>query len=101
MMRLSVRAMAVASGLVWGAAILCVGLIHMADPNYGTNFLQMTSSVYPWFHDSRTAANVALGTVEGLIDGAIAGLVLAWLYNAFAHVRSGAQHSKSQEAHTM
>jgi hypothetical protein len=101
MMRLSVKAMAVASGLLWGAAILCVGLIHLADPNYGTNFLQMTSSVYPWFHDSRTAANVAVGTIEGLIDGAIAGLILAWLYNAFARVRREAQQSKGQEAHTM
>jgi hypothetical protein len=24
--------------------------------------------------------------VEGLIDGAVAGLVLAWLYNRFTHV---------------
>jgi ABC-type oligopeptide transport system substrate-binding subunit len=86
MMRLSLKAMAIASGLVWGAAILCAGVIHLADPSYGVNFLQMTSSVYPGFHAAGTAGRVAIGTVEGLIDGAVAGLVLAWLYNRFTHV---------------
>lgn len=90
-MRLSVRGMTIAAGLLWGAAILCVGLIHMADPSYGGNFLQMTSSVYPGFHSAGTAGNLALGTVEGLIDGAISGFVLSLLYNAFTRVRSQAQ----------
>jgi hypothetical protein len=52
------------------------------------NFIQLTSSVYPWFHVSRTASNVAIGTIDGLIDGAIAGLILAWLYNAFSGDRT-------------
>ena len=91
MMRLSMKAMAIALGLLWGAAILLVGVINLLIPNYGTNFLQMTSSVYPWFHDSRTAASVAIGTVDGLIDGAITGLILAWLYNCFTRKQSAAQ----------
>lgn len=65
-----------------GGVILCVGVINLAFPNYGINFIQLTSSVYPWFHTSRTLRNVVIGTVDGLIDGAIAGLILAWLYNA-------------------
>jgi hypothetical protein len=101
MMRLSVKAMAIACGLVWGAAILCVQLIHLADPNYGVNFLQMTSSVYPWFHASPTLGSVVTGTFEGIIDGGICGLVLALLYNCFTHMRSEAHESKAQEAHTM
>ena len=91
MMRLSLKGMAIALGLLWGAAILLVGVINLLIPNYGANFLQMTSSVYPWFHDSRTAASVAIGTVDGLIDGAITGLILAWLYNCFTHKQSAAQ----------
>lgn len=74
-MRLSVKGMTIAAGLLWGAAILCVGIIHMADPNYGVNFLPMTSSVYPGFHSAGTAGGLAIGTIEGLIDGAVAGLV--------------------------
>ena len=87
-MRLSLKAMAIAAGLLWGGAILCVGVINLAFPNYGINFIHLTSSVYPWFHTSRTLGNVARGTVDGLIDGAIAGLILAWLYNAFGGARS-------------
>lgn len=90
-MRLSVRGMTIAAGLLWGAAILGVGLIHMADPSYGGNFLQMTSSVYPGFHSAGTAGSLAIGTIEGLIDGAIAGLVLSLLYNAFTRARKEAQ----------
>jgi len=88
MMRLSLKAMAIAAGLLWGGAILCVGVINLAVPSYGTNFIQLTSSVYPWFHTSRTIGNVAIGTIDGLIDGAIAGLILAWLYNAFGGART-------------
>lgn len=87
MMKLSMKAMAIAAGLLWGGAILCVGIMNLAIPSYGVNFIQMTSSVYPWFHASRTVANVIIGTVDGLIDGAIAGLIFALLYNAVTHVR--------------
>jgi len=91
MMRLSLKAMAIALGLLWGAAILLVRVINLLVPNYGLSFLQMTSSVYPWFHDSHTAASVAVGTVDGLIDGAISGLILAWLYNCFTRQQTAAQ----------
>jgi hypothetical protein len=86
MMRLSLKAMAIAAGLLWGGAILCVGVINLAIPSYGISFIQMTSSVYPWFHASRSVANVVIGTADGLIDGAIAGLIFGLLYNAVTHV---------------
>ena len=41
----------------------------------------MIGSVYPFFHVSRSFAAVVIGTIDGLIDGAIAGLLFAWLYN--------------------
>jgi hypothetical protein len=50
------------------------------------SFIQMTSSVYPWFHASRSVGNVIIGTVDGLIDGAIAGLIFALLYNAVTNI---------------
>jgi hypothetical protein len=80
-MRLSTKSMALAFGLLWGGALLFVGLINLAKPTYGVAFLEMMSSVYPWFHASRTLGDVVIGTVDGLIDGAVAGLLLAWLYN--------------------
>jgi len=48
---------------------------------YGVAFLDMASSVYPWFHASRTFVDVIIGTADGLLDGAVAGFLFAWLYN--------------------
>ena len=86
MLQLSLKATAIAAGLVWGGAILIVGLINLADPSYGMSFIQMMSSVYPWCHAARSIENVIIGTVDGLIDGAIAGLIFALLYNAVTNI---------------
>lgn len=83
-MRLSTRGMIAAAALLWGGAILCVGLLNLAMPTYGMHFLQMVSSIYPWFHASRTFGDVIIGTIDALIDGAIAGFLFAWLYNSFS-----------------
>ncbi len=86
-MRLSLRAMVMAGAILWGGAILLVGVINFFDPNYGVNFLQMTRSVYPWFHSTHALGNVLIGTIDGVVDGAIAALFFAWLYNIFAGER--------------
>jgi hypothetical protein len=94
-MRISLKAMVIAAAILWGGAILLVGLINLADPNYGVNFLQMTNSVYPWFHTTHTWGSVIGRTLEGALDGAIAGIIFAWLYNSFAVRRNIS--SKPQE----
>ncbi|HKW57577.1 MAG TPA: hypothetical protein VJN42_09490 [Candidatus Acidoferrum sp.] len=83
-MRLSLKGLAIAGAIVWGGGIFLVGLLNLSRPSYGLDFLQMTSSVYPWFHNSHTLASVLIGTLDGLVDGAIAALIFAALYNAFA-----------------
>lgn len=83
-MRLSMKGLAISAGLLWGGAILFVGLINLAASGYGANFLQMVSSVYPGFHFTRTFGDVLIGGVDGIADGAIAGLLFAWLYNILA-----------------
>ena len=80
-MKVSLKAIAIAAGALWGCAILFLGLINLVSPSYGLSFLQAISSVYPGFHASRTVGDVLTGTVYALIDGAIAGLVFGWLYN--------------------
>jgi hypothetical protein len=83
-MRLSLKGMTSASALLWGGAILFVGLINLVRPTYGVSFLQAISSVYPWFHVSRSFVDVMIGAVDGLIDGAVAGFLFGWLYNISA-----------------
>lgn len=92
-MRLSLRAMAISGGILWGAAILLVGLINLTDPNYGVNFLQMTSSVYPWFHTTHTLSSVLIGTIDGAVDGALAAVIFAGLYNTLTGPSSASRIS--------
>jgi len=83
-MKLDTKALAVASGVVWGCVMLSVGVTNLIAGNYGQQFLQAMSSVYPGYHDTRSIAEVIAGTLYGLCDGFIGGAVIAWLYNHFA-----------------
>ncbi len=88
-MRLSLKGLAITSGLLWGGGILFVGLINLAAPSYGTTFLNWTSSIYPGYHNSRTVIDVFVGTGYGLVDGAVGGLLFGWLYNLLASQPKG------------
>lgn len=82
-MKLNVKALALAVGILWGGAILLVSIGNMIWPPYGGAFLQAVASVYPGY-DPGGGAAIVIGTLWGLVDGAIAGLILGWLYNLLA-----------------
>ena len=79
-MKLSIKALALSFGIIWGAAIFLVGIAHLIWPGYGTAFLGLVDSIYPGY-DVGGFGSVIVGTLYGLVDGAIGGAVLAWLYN--------------------
>lgn len=93
-MRLSLKAAVIAAAILWGGAILLVGLINLVDSNYGVSFLQITNSVYPWLHTTHRVGSLLARTLEGALDGAIAAIIFAWLYNHFTGSRS---NSTSQQ----
>ena len=80
-MKLSIRAIGVTMGLLWAGCMLLVGVINMAAPAYGNDFLQMMSSVYPGYHASHTWLSVLVGTVYGFVEGVIGGMLFAWIYD--------------------
>lgn len=80
-MKLSIKGAALAAGLLWGGCILFVGAIGLAAPGYGKAFLDSIASVYPGYDNTGSILEVLVGTVYGLLDGAIAGALFAWLYN--------------------
>ena len=82
-MRVSLNAITLSSAILWGSAMLFVGLIRMADPSYGVDFLRIMSSVYPGAA-APTLVPVLLGTLYGFLDGGGAGLLFGLLYRAFA-----------------
>jgi hypothetical protein len=87
-MRLSIKGLALASGILWGVAMLGMGLGNLIWSSYGQQFLQTMASAYPGYHATRSIAEVIVGTLYGFVDGLIAGAIFAWLYNQFA--KSGA-----------
>jgi hypothetical protein len=83
-MKLNVKAFALAGGIVWGGAILLVSIGNLVSPEYGVNYLELVSSVYPGYTPFTGGGSVAIGTIYGFVDGAIGGLIFAWIYNALA-----------------
>jgi hypothetical protein len=97
-MRLSAKALALTSGLLWGGCLFLVGLINLAAPSYGADFLRGMGSVYPGFYHTRTFADVLLGTLYGFADGAIAGWLFSWIYNHLARPRRDSGATRLDQA---
>lgn len=83
-MKLSVKALGIASMLTWGGALFLVGAINWLNPNYGRAFLQMAKSVYPGYHAMTGGWSVLVGTGYALVDGFICGAIFALIYNLVA-----------------
>ncbi len=84
-MKLDIKGVAIALGLVWGfLAMFLTGLANLVWPGYGQSFLNVMASLYPGYAATANIGQVLVGTVYGLVDGAVAGAVFAWLYNRFA-----------------
>ncbi|HVO82711.1 MAG TPA: bacteriophage holin [Terriglobales bacterium] len=83
-MKLNLKAMALAWGILWGLVMLLLGLCYLIGGSYGQQFLQFMASVYPGYHATRSLGDVIVGALYGGVDGLIGGAVFAWLYNLFA-----------------
>ena len=84
-MKLSLKASAIAGAVLWGGyGIFLTGLLNLLFPPFGGQFLQMMSSVYPGYQVTSGFPGLLLATAYGLLDGAVAGLLFAWVYNRVA-----------------
>jgi hypothetical protein len=83
-MRFNIRALALASAVLWGGCVLLVGLGNLIIDGYGQHFLEMLSSVNPGYLATRSVAEVAIATFYAILDGLIGGAVFGWLYNRLA-----------------
>ena len=80
-MRISIIALSITAGIFWGSSIIITGLANMIWPPYGQVFLELAASLYPGYHAEPTIGQVITGTLYGIVDGAIAGFLFAWIYN--------------------
>lgn len=80
-MRLAPKGLALALGFGWGIGVFGVGLAHLLWPTYGTAFLDLMASIYPGYQVGGFGS-VIVGTLYALVDGAVCGWIIAWVYNA-------------------
>jgi hypothetical protein len=74
-MKLSVKGLALASGILWGASIFLAR-------GYDGRLIAQLNHFYIGYSYSVVGAFV--GLVWGFVDGAVCGAIFAWLYNALA-----------------
>ncbi|PIR20221.1 MAG: hypothetical protein COV45_07745 [Deltaproteobacteria bacterium CG11_big_fil_rev_8_21_14_0_20_47_16] len=79
-MKLNVRALALALGMVWGIGVFSLGIMAMF--NWGADAVGALSSVYIGY--SPTIVGSLIGLVWAFIDGSVCGLLIAWFYNKFS-----------------
>jgi len=89
-MKLNLKALILASGILWALAIFLTGLGNLICAGYGDTFLQVIASVYPGYHATRSLGDVIVGSMYALFDGAVCGLIFGWVYNLFVSKISSA-----------
>lgn len=83
-MALNIKALALAGAVVWGGGYLLIGLLNLAVSTYGVAFLELGASIYPGYVGPGGVLSVIVVTGYALLDGAVAGLLIGWLYNLAA-----------------
>lgn len=92
-MKLSIKALALTSAVLWGGAIFLTGLANLLAPGYGVELLALAASIYPGYEVTGGFGSLIVGTLYALLDGAIFGGLLAWLYNRLAAGETAPRHA--------
>ena len=87
-MRLCVRTTAMTFGILWALVFFLVAGAQQVWPSYGVDFLELMDSLYPGYAPGGVGS-VIMGSLYALVDGAIGGAVLAWVYNRIAGSTTG------------
>lgn len=87
MAKFNMKALALAFGISWAFYVAFVAWVAGLFPSIGTNgwggaIVVGLSSLYLGY--KATFLGGLIGAVWGFVDGAICGIIVAWLYNMFA-----------------
>jgi len=83
-MKLSAVHLGLAAGILWGAAMLLMGLANLIWPPYGILMLQVMDSVYPGYRAGEGIGSAVVGALYALVDGFVCGWLFGLLYNCLA-----------------
>ncbi len=71
-MKLDVKTTAVTLALIWGLlGMFVTGLANLIWPGYGQALLYVMASLYPGYQGTPSVGQVIIGTLYGLLDGAV------------------------------
>lgn len=87
-MRLCVRTAALTFGILWAVVFFLVAGAQQIWPTYGVAFLELMDGLYPGYAPGGFGS-VIMGSLYAVVDGAICGAVVAWLYNRLLGQREG------------
>ncbi len=79
-MKLNPKALAITLSVLWGGCVFLVAVLNRFWPDYGGAFLNVVASIYPGFHPGGLREAI-VGALYAILDGAVCGVVVAWLYN--------------------
>jgi hypothetical protein len=94
-MKLNPLALAFAAAVLWGAVFLLSAIANAVWPPYAQVFLDCVASIYPGYDAAPTVGDIVAGTLYALVDGAIGGLLFAWLYNLIAAPKRNTEDEKA------
>ncbi len=80
-MKLNVKALGLASGIVWSFGIILAGLMA-AFLDWGTPFVELMGSCYIGY--APTLVGSLIGGMWAVVDGGVTGVLIALVYNKFA-----------------
>jgi hypothetical protein len=83
-MKLNLKALAFSLAILWGGCVFLAGLANMIWPGYAAAYLNLLASIYPGYHAAGSVADLIVGTLYAILDGALGGLIFGWLYNYLA-----------------
>lgn len=90
-MSLNIKAMALTIGALWGGSFLFTGLANLLVETYGVAYLELGASIYPGYNGPGGFGSVIVVTLYAVLDGAVVGAILAWLYNFFSGPKTHAK----------
>jgi hypothetical protein len=78
--KLQPLALGIAIGVLWAGSVFFAGIVAMFD--WGNAFVETLASFYLGYNAS--IAGAFIGAIWAVIDGFVAGAVIAWIYNLVA-----------------